>query len=251
MVALNTAYAAPKNAADPKNRVGDFFYEDRASVGKNCWAKPLNAQEKSSYHYETASGRSNWPNRDPIGEAFRAGDFSLYNFNTNNPINLIDVLGLFPSSPGGEPTYEPDEWNDGGNTQYSNNCYSYACNRPGPRPGPTKPQPGDSSGDRYENVTCEDVKAAALSDGLKEMPSEGCCPEGYHEVSLVVDPNVDYHWYREDQGGGWSHKPGWGPATDVDASGEPITDPSSADRDYSDRGGPNYSEDCGTLCAPN
>ena len=68
MVALNTAYAAPKNAAEPKNRVGDFFYEDHASVGKNRWASRLNAQEKSSYHYETASGRSNWPNRDPIEE---------------------------------------------------------------------------------------------------------------------------------------------------------------------------------------
>jgi hypothetical protein len=68
MVALNTAYAAPKNAADPQNRVGDFFYEDHASVGKNRWASRLNTQEKSSYHYETASGRSNWPNRDPIKE---------------------------------------------------------------------------------------------------------------------------------------------------------------------------------------
>jgi hypothetical protein len=68
MVALNTAYAAPKNAADPKNRVGDFFYEDHASVGKNRWASRLNTQEKSSYHYETASGRSNWPSRDPIEE---------------------------------------------------------------------------------------------------------------------------------------------------------------------------------------
>jgi hypothetical protein len=68
MVALNTAYAAPKNAADLKNRIGDFFYEDHASVGKNRWANPLNAQEKSSYHYEAASGRSNWSSRDPMGE---------------------------------------------------------------------------------------------------------------------------------------------------------------------------------------
>jgi hypothetical protein len=68
MVALNTAYAAPKNAAAPKNRAGDFFYEDHASDGKNRWAKCLNTQEKSSYHYETASGRSNWPNRDPVSD---------------------------------------------------------------------------------------------------------------------------------------------------------------------------------------
>jgi RHS repeat-associated protein len=92
MVALNTAYAAPKNAADPKNRVGDFFYEDRASVGKNRWASRLNTQEKSCYHYETASGRSNWPNRDPIGEA---GGINLYGFVFNDPVSSFDHLGLF------------------------------------------------------------------------------------------------------------------------------------------------------------
>jgi hypothetical protein len=91
MVALNTAYAAPKNAADPQNRVGDFFYEDHASVGKNRWAKRLNTQEKSSYHYETASGRSNWPNRDPIAER---GGIHLYVQSLNDPINKIDFLGL-------------------------------------------------------------------------------------------------------------------------------------------------------------
>ena len=90
MVALNTAYAAPKNAADPKNRVGDFFYEDHASVGKNRWQSRLNTQEKSSYHYETASGRSNWPNRDPIQEQ---GGVNLYGFVANRSINNYDILG--------------------------------------------------------------------------------------------------------------------------------------------------------------
>ena len=103
MVALNTAYAAPKNAADPKNRVGDFFYEDHASVGKNRWASRLNAQEKSSYHYETASGRSNWPNRDPLGENGVIDDLegglvalqiaNLYGFGPNDPINGFDIGG--------------------------------------------------------------------------------------------------------------------------------------------------------------
>ena len=91
MVALNTAYAAPKNAADPKNRVGDFFYEDHASVGKNRWASRLNTQEKSSYHYETASGRSNWSNRDPIQEQ---GGLNLYAMVQNNPIGYWDYLGM-------------------------------------------------------------------------------------------------------------------------------------------------------------
>ena len=117
MVALNTAYAAPKNAADPQNRVGDFFYEDHASVGKNRWAKRLNTQEKSSYHYETASGRSNWPNRDPTVEAGHHLKIKMlspserpvigtigvnrYTFVLNQPIHLIDVDGrsAFKDSP--------------------------------------------------------------------------------------------------------------------------------------------------------
>jgi RHS repeat-associated protein len=90
MVVLNTAYAAPKNAADPKNRVGDFFYEDRASVGQNRWSSRLNTQEKSSYHYEAASGRSNWPSRDPIEEK---GGLNLYGMVLNSPINYVDTDG--------------------------------------------------------------------------------------------------------------------------------------------------------------
>jgi hypothetical protein len=96
MVVLNTAYAAPKNAADPKNRAGDFFYEDHASVGKNRWASRLNTQEKSSYHYEAASGRSNWPNRDPIGEY---GGLNLYGTIRNDLVNFIDLLGFAKLDP--------------------------------------------------------------------------------------------------------------------------------------------------------
>jgi hypothetical protein len=112
MVALNTAYAAPKNAADLKKRVGDFFYEDRGSVGKNRLANRLGTQEKSCYHYETASGRSNWPSRDPFGEVF---DRNLFSFVKNRPINLIDVLGLSSFSPGSFGV-GPNYYQGGGST---------------------------------------------------------------------------------------------------------------------------------------
>jgi len=64
-----------------------------------------------------------------------------------------------------------------------------------------------------------------------------------------MDPGVDYHWYRLDSTGKWSHKPGPTPATNVDASGNPIASPETANRDYS---GPdyslNYSVFCGYFC---
>jgi len=42
--------------------------------------------------YKTASGRGNWPNRDPIGEQ---GGFNPYAFVFNDPLRYADALGLF------------------------------------------------------------------------------------------------------------------------------------------------------------
>jgi RHS repeat-associated protein len=41
--------------------------------------------------YETASGRREWLNRDPIAER---GGINLYGFVANNPVNYLDTLGL-------------------------------------------------------------------------------------------------------------------------------------------------------------
>ena len=121
MVALNTAYAAPKNAANPKNRVGYFFYEDHASVGKNRWASRLNTQEKSCYHYETASGRSNWPNRDPIAER---GGLNLYASAQNNLLNYFDYLGL--SCSGGSTLANGKQCCQNQQISSSKNCCNYS-----------------------------------------------------------------------------------------------------------------------------
>ena len=49
---------------------------------------------------------------------------------------------------------------------------------------------------------------------------------------MVVDKGVDYHWYRQDKGGLWSHKPGVTPVVNVDASNSLINNPAKADRKY-------------------
>lgn len=77
----------------------------------------------------------------------------------------------------------------------------------------------------------------------------GNCPTCTHKVYLVIAPEVDYHWYRQDSNGKWSHKRGTTPAQNVDASGAPIPDPKRADSNYGGRY--NYSVKCGYLCAPN
>ena len=53
-----------------------------------------------------------------------------------------------------------------------------------------------------------------------------------YKIALVIASN-DYHWYRQDSSGYWSHKPGLTDITNKDASGNLITDPRTCDRDYS------------------
>jgi hypothetical protein len=150
------------------------------------------------------------------------------------------------------PLYEPAKWNDGGAIQHSTNCYAYAANdRTGHPKG--KPQPGEHSKKPFKNLTCSDVTAASVSDGMVVAPDPPTPKSGYYPVALVIDPDPvdgDYHWYRQAEDGTWSHKPGWSTATNLDASGKPITDPKAADRDYSVTGGNNYSTFCGYFYVP-
>ncbi len=49
-------------------------------------------------------------------------------------------------------------------------------------------------------------------------------------MALVIWPGVDFHWYRKGRNGSWSHKPGSTAVTNLDNSGNFITDPRTADR---------------------
>lgn len=148
------------------------------------------------------------------------------------------------------PTYEPDSWNDGNGDQYSNNCYDYAVDKKSGQPVPHKSQPGDGSGRRLTSLDCNNpaddtgVDDAAERDGLKPSDRDSDCDPGCWKVALVISPD-DYHWYRQDDDGSWSHKPGHGEATNKDASGNDISDPEAADRDY---GWTDYSTFCGYFC---
>lgn len=137
------------------------------------------------------------------------------------------------------PVYDPAAWNDANGIQYSNNCYNYACNIQ----TNTFAQPGLASGNEYTTLTCPSVGAGAQSDGLAPINcDEGCgCGECCHLVALVMAPGIDFHWYRRDRNGMWSHKPGGTQARNVDNSGQPITDPRTADRGM-------YTQFCGCYC---
>jgi hypothetical protein len=144
------------------------------------------------------------------------------------------------------PAFEPDIWNDGGYMQDHNNCYNYACDMQ----TNTFAQPGRAAGltlPESFGMQCYFVARYAIVDGLLRIgprernPSPGCC----HIVALVMATGEDYHWYRLDDSGTWSHKAGRTEARDTDESGNIINDPAHADRgNYTDFCGYFYVCDC-------
>ena len=137
------------------------------------------------------------------------------------------------------PPYNPEKWNDYGPIMSSNNCYNYANDEI----TMTFAQPGKASGCYPWSLNCTNVYAAAECDGLVGITSiTDPCPGDMHRVYLVTRPNWDYHWYREDTDGMWSHKPGGTPATNRDGSGQLIPTP-----EYADIG--MYTDRCGFMCA--
>jgi hypothetical protein len=148
--------------------------------------------------------------------------------------------------------------------QKSANCYAYAFNwRVDPITGntfPSKPQPGQNAKPPTYcyPLTKDCIKKAVEGDAkvlgkqFRETSRDETCPAGTYKIALVIantPPSsvADYHWYRQNPDGTWSHKPGGTPVTNVDASGNPITDPAAADRNYKAYG-LNYDEFAGYYC---
>lgn len=142
---------------------------------------------------------------------------------------------------GGEYSYNPSYWNDAANINRAN-CYGYVLNRIAT--DTTDPlagymfQPGYKTGNYYESLTTSDIIAAVESDmaalGRTIRSSTYSEKPGSNEYKIaLVIASDDYHWYRQDSDGGWSHKPGLTEVTYKDASGKYISDPRTCDRKYS------------------
>jgi hypothetical protein len=128
----------------------------------------------------------------------------------------------------GAPAYEPASWNNDPTRLEENNCYNYANNQA----TNTFAQPGRASGHEYTADDCANVGAAAGLDGLNSVANFSQDIPGWY-VALVIWPGEDYHWYRQDNNGCWSHKMGEDPVINVDNAGHTITDPQTCDRgDY-------------------
>ena len=137
------------------------------------------------------------------------------------------------------PIFEPNWWNDGGLKQLNNNCYNYSTNYR----TDTFAQPGRAAGIIITPPTslCSIVKPAAELDDIIDAPTaNNQCPQTGHLVALVMASGFDFHWYRKGPNGLWTHKVGPAPVTNLDNSGNLISDPRTADR------GP-YTDFCGFM----
>jgi len=147
--------------------------------------------------------------------------------------------GVFARSPGSAgsgcpkcvaadaPALNLSRWNTAA-AQPHNNCYNYANDRM----TNTFAQPGNASGKPMNGNSCSGVQPSAVSDGLAATPNFSAplaAKKGFY-VALVIWPGQDFHWYRQDNIGCWSHKPGQTPARNTDNSGAAISDPQTCDR---------------------
>jgi hypothetical protein len=101
--------------------------------------------------------------------------------------------------------------------------------------------------------TCSDILARTMA-ATKGYPTSFVdrCKKGYRKIAIVVDEKRDYHYYRQDSNGWWSHKPGARKVTNKDAAGNKIYDPALADYNYkkNSNGYLNYDTFCSYMCVP-
>ena len=135
-----------------------------------------------------------------------------------------------------KPIYSPRVW-DSINESYNNitNCYSYAMNRIETGKD-EKLQPGELSTGKYQNYECNEISNKKMDDfnGIKKSSKYGHVPCGYYKIALVLDTQgtPDYHFYRQDINGKWSHKLGDNKVSNLDGSGNILIDLDFNDHNY-------------------
>jgi len=153
------------------------------------------------------------------------------------------------------PKYEPEKWNKDIYIKKTHNCYAYALNLidkkqsdickiylkiTGKKDCPSlRPQPGQYYGylDEYNPhpFSCKEIELRMIKDNpsIKILKNNQECPNNFYKIALVcASDGSDYHFYRQDNNGLWSHKDGWKLATNKDAKGRIITNPELAERGH-------------------
>tara|TARA_B100001287_G_C22667316_1_gene523455 strand:- start:56 stop:1024 length:969 start_codon:yes stop_codon:yes gene_type:complete len=194
---------------------------------------------------------------------------------------------MFPTN-GSEPIYRPELWDGQLTLIKNNNCYAYALNelklnthtKRAPRNlakirGVTsegtlrnnevyKPNKDLFNMNAKTEKTCKKFLNDILEDLkpwggyiLKYDPKSQVCEtpaKGFYRIALVLalddfGSTRDFHFYRQNRNGFWSHKRGWYTAPiAVDANNQLIMNPHYASRDYKTL---NYNKFCAFIACPN
>jgi len=174
------------------------------------------------------------------------------------------------------PRYEPQKWNLNPYIRKSHNCYTYALNirnksitnlckhhlfhhhhihyhskknlKRCPRPLPIRKH--ITTPNKY--FRCSDIIKYMTKKFNIIKPKKGICPYGYYKIALfLVYSEIDYkylndfHFYRQDNDGTWSHKDGWRKVTNKDSHGTIINNPELCAKRTS------TNIFCGYYCVPN
>lgn len=156
---------------------------------------------------------------------FYSESFSPNTNDSNRGRICIGCMAFYPSEynlplSGSELDYNTSIWS--GTPERNNNCYAYALNNqviPGTTSIWYKQQPGEYSGNMCYTYDKAHIVNAVTADFAKynivygtnllfyEIGRNEKCPSGTYKVALVAYSG-DYHWYRQDADGYWSHKIG-------------------------------------------
>lgn len=123
------------------------------------------------------------------------------------------------------------------------NCYAYAFGDSTERNWKDL-QPGKASGvGSGRPYDCNVLTNRVLADNKDTFSLKSCeqkCPKNYRKIAMAVaPPNVDYHFFREDDVGEWSHKLGKGKIYKM------YDEPWNQSRKF---GNNDYSDFCGCFC---
>lgn len=151
---------------------------------------------------------------------------------------------------GSEPKYDEKKWS--GYIEKTHNCYAYAFDFINPN-FKSKPQPGYASGfyrtSNTEIRSCDKMMIRIKSDNpsVFKINYEKKCPDGFRKGYFALDDgeNTDYHFWRLDLSGLWSHKPGSTKVRYYDYDGHIIVAPHASRRESNSH---NYKKSCGYFC---
>jgi hypothetical protein len=144
-------------------------------------------------------------------------DYSTDSSYSEHPANLIPA-----------PAYEPELWNNNINILVNNNCYTYALNIKGFRRYCGKDPNRTSFGNIVKNCLADNlhiVSTVTDTDNKHLIALFASSP-----FSSSTKTKTDYHFFRRDANGEWSHKNGHCNVTNRDFSGRIIKDVMACDR---------------------